>query len=40
MIVNDPASAEGRIIDVKTGGMGTILAWSSGDTSGWQRLAP
>ena len=40
VIVNDPASKETRLVDVATGGDGQLLAWSAGDVTGWQRLAP
>ena len=40
VLINDPGSKETRLVDAATGGNGQLLDWSTGNVSGWQRLAP
>ena len=40
LIVSDPVSRETRLVDPVTGGAGELLSWSTGNVSGWQRIAP
>jgi hypothetical protein len=40
VVVGDTASGQTRLVNSTKGGNGTLLAWSSADLTGWQRLAP
>ncbi|MBA2719946.1 MAG: hypothetical protein H0U52_12010 [Chloroflexi bacterium] len=40
ILISDPVSKETWLVDAVAGGEGDVLAWSAGNISSWQRVAP